>query len=294
MKKVLIRSLMEMLLVLLFSINVFAAYEAPVRFADVYNYGDKVYTIEFWGTNGGITYKGANTDISNLPENIWDEGSWSNIYSFCCYNDKIYYLKGEDASIVVPASIYSCNMDGSGITILADNASNFSNVYIVDNILYYDAYTTPEWDMDYYNGYYGGIYSINLENLSWQKISDKKYADLWYCDGDYVYYKIGHEGPCYATSTDGTKTLYVSQWCDEFLEDVYVKGNLTYYVKNGDLYVRNKNGWGDRWLAKVPSGQFVSVSSVTDNNIYCTNFVPNYSPSNSDNAGYTYVYEIAK
>ena len=206
----------------------------------------------------------------------------------------MYYLKGEDASIIVPASIYSCNMDGSGITILADNASNFSNVYIVDNILYYDAYTTPEWDMDYYNGYYGGIYSINLENLSWQKISDKKYADLWYCDGDYVYYKIGHEGPCYATSTDGTKTLYVSQWCDEFLEDVYVKGNLTYYVKNGDLYVRNKNGWGDRWLAKVPSGQFVSVSSVTDNNIYCTNFVPNYSPSNSDNAGYTYVYEIAK
>lgn len=283
MKKLLSAFVLTVFLVSLFSVNVFAAYESPVNFSNVYNYDDKVYTTEFYGTNGGITFRKGNIDICSLPDSVLSSLGGNNVWNFCCYNNKIYYLAGAPASDIIPAGIYSCNMDGSGITMLADNASNYSNVYIVDNVLYYDAYKSQEWMYPDYQGYYGGIYSINLENLSWKKIT-ADYAYICYCDGDYIYYRDGGDY-YYAITTEGTNKMRVDGNCDECARyDGVLKGDTFYYIQNGSMFIRSKNMNDRVWYADVADSEYAFVASVTDDKIYWIDLKFGYY-------SYAYVYE---
>ena len=274
MKKLI--SMMIVFVMSFMSISAFAAYEAPVKLASVYNYGDNVYTIHYYGTNGGVIFLGGNVDIHKLPDSMYRVGG--HIWRFCFYNDKIYFLAGEAESDDTLAYIYSCNVDGSGIRLLADNASNKSEVYIVDNVLYYDAYATEDSMNTYYYGYCGGIYSINLGDLSWKKIVSDN-SKLAYCDGDYVYC-----GGQRAISVDGKRVIKVRRDCDEYSWDVFVKGNQAYYAGEGDVYVRDKNGENVRFIQKIQYARLL-IDSVTDDKVYIVVVFGGYPPS-------AYVYEI--
>ncbi len=270
MKKLVSVFLLMVLALSLWSTTALAAYEAPVQFSCVQTYHDRTYTATYWGTNGGIKFQ-SNEPLSTVP------GLAEDAYRFCFYHDKLYFvfIDGSDSS---PASLYSSDPDGSNVRLLADNVANDGNIYIVDNILYYVGYTSiPGWNE--YQGYSGGLYSINLEDLSWKKICNDKNVFITYCDGDYIYYAISpydsEKSSYYAIRTDGTGKMAVNPYCDEFgmlrskEEYGFLKGNLLYYISGNQLYVRNKNGWGDRWLGSIPSGDMQIIDSVTDNEIIC-------------------------
>lgn len=244
MKKV-SRTLMSLLIIIgICSINpVFAAIEEPHKFSCVDDYYDLVYTIDYYGTNGGINFTGGNVNVSGLPYGMMNLG---NIYSFCIYGDRIYYLTAQQASDWVPAHIYSCNMLGGDNVLIADNASNFSNCYIVDGVLYYDAFYSEMYGPNYdyfYKGYYGGIYKINLNDYGWAKLVSG-YAQLTYCDGDYIYYYVGlqqNDDNCYAVSVDGSVTYQMSRYIDEYDDFYFLKGNVAYFIQHADMYQKERN-----------------------------------------------------
>lgn len=277
-------SMMIVFVMSFMSISAFAAYEAPVKFDMVYNYENKVYTTYYEGGEGGETFKRGNVNVYTVP--VEREYSYK-VWNFCFYNNKIYFLAGEVGSEALPACIYSADADGGNIRLLADNASSFSNVYIVDNILYYDAYVSIGRPL--YEGHYGVIQAIDLTNLSWRKIVGKSNLKMSYCDGDFAYYRIGYDGPCYATSTDGRRTIMVSEYCDEFNVENIVKGNQTYFLYNGNVYVRERNGNGGTWLGSVPDDGMTWIYSVTDDKIYCGKYEckGGYYPQ-----CYIHVYEV--
>lgn len=237
------KTLMFMLVVIgIFSGNfAFAAMEEPHRFSYVDDYYDLVYTTDYYGTNGGIRFSGGNVNISSLPYGTMNLGE---IYSFCVYGDRIYYLTAECGSDWSPACIYSCNMLGGDNVLIADNACNFSNCYIVDGVLYYDAfYSQRDGYDDFYPGYYGGIYKINLNDCSWAKLVSG-FTQLTYCDGDYIYYYVGLQqngNNCYAVSADGSVTYNMSGDIDEYSDYYFLKGNVAYYIYNSGIRQRARN-----------------------------------------------------
>lgn len=281
MKKLVSLLVVLLLMASLLSTTALAAYEAPVNLSSVYNVGDTVYTTEYYGTNGGITFFG-NLSLSLLPNLALPKYEY--VTSFAFYHDKFYLVAGEAGSDVLPAKIYSCDINGNHLTMIADNASNYSNVFIVDNVLYYDAYTTPSYFNNEYPGYYGGIYSINLYDLSWKKLSSDRNANIYYCDGDYIYYTIDYdEDKAYAIRTNGTGKMRINPYCDEYThlthieEKGFLKGNQFYYLKNNHLYVRSRNGWDSRWVGVMPESDYYDIVSVTDDSVFCVRFVYGYN-----------------
>jgi hypothetical protein len=257
--------------ILAMSSAAYAAGEETNYFSDVDGYWGSVYTTHIIGTNGGDTYGNGNVTVNMLPYGLKDQGR---IYRFCFYNDKLYYLTGPDGSdIDYPARIYSCDINGKNNRLLADNAEPWSEVFIIDNVLYYDAYDSVSWGGP--QGYDGGIYRINLNNLSWKKIVSGK-VSLTYCDGDYAYYIVGNNwDTAAAIDVNGNHQVAVNIYSDEcvrgWLCEVWIKGNYTYYVSGNGLYVRTKNGYDSRLICKVNNYNHdygLYIRNITENYIY--------------------------
>ena len=146
---------------------------------------------------------------------------------------------------------------------------------MVANVLYY-ASDTPFYR--YSNlpaGYYDGLHSINLKDLSWKKLSNQILVSICYCDGEYLYCYTEANHGVFAIKADGSQKISVTGCCDEFAglegnQQGFLKGNLFYYLKdNSHVYVRDKNGGNDRWLGRIPPSDRAYIESVTDDHIYC-------------------------
>ncbi len=290
MKKILSLTLALVLLFTWGGTTVFAAYEAPVQFAKAYNYGDEIFHADWYVNNGwGIAYFGYDSRVYKLSNKVKGLPQEDDILKLCVYNNKFYFLTQanydwEHPWITSPAKIYSCNLDGSGLTLLADNASQSSNVTIVDNMLYYENHDAF---LSWYNIMgleshipWGnpGIIRINLYDLSWEQICNDRAVEIQYCDGDYIYYFANCDSYGYAIRTDGTGKMQVNTNCDEFLHsyhsgNYYLKGNQFYYFYKNKLFCRNKNDINNKAIASIQQYFFTdddgSILAVTDNAILC-------------------------
>ena len=246
--------------------NVDAAYEESVEFDCVGSNDGIVYTTEFYGSNGGIRFENGNVEVRQLPNGVINEGM---IYSFCFYHDKIYYQTGEACSDpTMPGKIYRCNIDGNNNVVIADNVQEWSNSFIVDNYLYYEAYTTVEWAGGPAN-HYGGIYKLNLDNMKSTKIVSGENANLCYCDGDYVYYRLG--GTCLATSIDGSNTVDIPSNASEVDNEKVIKGNTAYYFSDDKLCSSDRSGLNERVVCSAQlmgEYSFANVECVNQKDIY--------------------------
>ncbi len=277
MKKLISFTLSVVLLISFCSTSAFAAYEAPVQFAPAYNYGTELFSRSYFHIGGGINYFRSDRGLTKLDDRIYGLPWDSSVDSFCFYKDKCYFLAGcTSDAMAIPGSIYSCNLDGSGLRKLANNASyTEGHITIVDNYLYYAAFDSNNGMTDV-QGYAGGIYRINLNDLSYKKLTSDR-ATIYYCDGDYIYY--GANNRCYAIRTDGTGKVQVNPDCDEFknlywnpdYNNFYLKGNHLYYTYNNNLYVRNKNGGNARYLGTIPRTYWEDcvILAVTDDYVLC-------------------------
>ena len=120
-------SSLVVLLLVLSCTTALAAYEAPVIFSSVCNYGDTVYTVPEADYSFYSELKGGNIRLSQLPKAITSRSSsvdYGHVTSFCCYNNKIYFTVCVDDN-TRRSKIFSCNMDGSNITFLAAYAQPF-------------------------------------------------------------------------------------------------------------------------------------------------------------------------
>ncbi len=217
----------------------------PVVFSTVFESGDGVYITEYYGSNGGIRLQEGDVRIHHLPENLKTTG---HIQSFCIYDDRIYFMSGEQGSDDLPVGIYSSDMNGNDIKQLIDDAENYTDVYIYNGELYYSAFTTEKHNADYYPGYAGGIYKINIDSMEKKVISDvgKSYIDHF--DGNTVYYHIirgigNYE--YYKTDKDGQLHSAADSNSDEFTIEGHFFGNRVYYTKNDTIYVKDKNEYND-------------------------------------------------
>lgn len=186
----------------------FAATEDPVQFSTVDEMNGKVYVTEFVH-EGGNRFQGGNIEINLVPQSMLaNRAKW-----FCCYGDRFYYVGG-DGGI---SNLYSCDKEGNDTIVIADNACCSTIIFIVDNILYYKAYSTKadaDGDDFYGRTYYGGIYKINLATGEWQKVVGDEEAVLNFCDGDFIYYTVN--GVCYKIDTNGNYCDYADENGDEF------------------------------------------------------------------------------
>jgi hypothetical protein len=275
----------------------YAAGEETNYFSDVDAYWDSVYTTHIIGTNGGDTYGYGNVNLNLLPYGLKDQGR---IYTFCFYNNKLYYSTGfEGSDINYPARIYSCDIDGKNNRLLADNVEPWSQAFIIDNVLYYEAYNSDPWEGP--KGYVGGVYKINLNNLSWKKIVTGKVI-LNYCDGDYAYYTIVDGMYNAAIDVNGKRWVAIDENSDEckrewMMSNVWIKGNNTYYVSGNGIYVRPKNGGDSRLICKVDNYYYyydygIYIRNITENYIYYS--VRNLNKRN-ENWGYVNeVYRVSR
>lgn len=272
MKRIL--SVLCIFVILISTHTVFATYEECSEFSCVDDYNGTVYSLYRRNGDGGFHYSKGNVDITYLPYGMMDHGI---IYGFTIYNDKIYYSTGEEGSDPdSPAYIYSCDLNGQNNVLLADNVAGGG--WIIDNTLYYSAYKTR----DSYSpqGYYGGIYKINLNDLSWAKILNTTDTPLYHFDGEYFYYgtNIGGYGggSAFAIGCNGQGIVAINPICDEYgyinnFERNYnqiIKGNTTYYILNNKLYKKLRNGFNSAYICDVPNG--AQLTNVTENYIYYT------------------------
>ena len=258
MKK--LNALAAMLISVAASQNTFAAGEETSYFSNLSsNWGD-AYTTFFYASNGGIFFKDGNVHVNPLPYGLMDQGE---IYSICCYNEKLYYSTGPEGSdISEPVKIYSCDMNGQNNRLLADNVSAWSDIYIVDNVLYYTAYSSRIGEGP--QGYDGGIYRINLNDLSWKKlVSGGVYME--YCDGDYVYY-TNYSTIYDAIDVNGNNVVNISPDSDEYQLGLFIKGNKVYYISDDYLYERDRNGGNPRRICIIP--EYSEINNVTENYVY--------------------------
>lgn len=269
----------SLILVLILSLSVisttaFAAYEAPVQFAPAYNYGSELFARSYFRAGGGINYFRSDRGLTGIN----DRASGHLVNSFCFYKDKCYFLADcSTGGMASPGAIYSCNLDGSGLRRLANNAADVQgHITIVDNYLYYAAFDSNNGMSDY-EGYPGGIYRINLTDLSYKKISNDG-ATIYHCDGDYIYYTANND--FHAIRTNGTGKMRINPNCDEFrtlnwgtadYNNIYLKGNKCYYTYANNLYVRNRNGGGDKCIGTIPRTYWDTcvILAVTDDAILC-------------------------
>lgn len=261
MKKTLI-SLSVIATSLMLAATANAASEECTEFGVVGSNWGMAYVTDFYGSNGGIRFRYGNINCNYLPYGTVNKGV---IYSFCCYNGKIYYMTGYgETDPEYPASIYSCDMFGNNNRLLANNVYPWSDAYIVDNVLYYQEYRSQSYGA---KGYNGGVYRINLNNLSWKKIVDGD-VTLRYTDGDYVYYS-STTGTA-AVSNDGSRWIRTNSSSDEYRYDYKVRGNKTYYISGNYIYEKTRNGGNATKLCSIAGKEYVSIDCITESYLYYT------------------------
>ena len=145
---------------------------SAVQFSEVCGNGTDMYAIAYFGTNGGIRMSDGDVSIKHIQELIGKKEEEMYVTSFCFYNNKLYFIGGLQGSVALRESIYECNSDGSGMNELTDKASNCSNVFILNDILYYDALSPRDAQEsgDNQEKFKGGIYGINLDDGSEKKL----------------------------------------------------------------------------------------------------------------------------
>ncbi len=250
---------------LLNGVSAFAATEEACYFSNLSNNWDTVYGTPHYASNGGIYFTDGNIHISSLPYGMINEGD---IYDICCYNGRIYYTTGPEGSdISMPIKIYSCDIYGGNNILLADNAEAYGAAFIIDNVLYYQEYrSTPGYGPE---GYNGGVSRIDLSNLSWKRIVS---GGVWltYCDGDYAYY-TDHSNIYAAVDVNGNYVIDIDPGSDEYAYDVFIKGDRTYYILDGGLYERTRNGGNVRLICTVPENSH--INNISSNYVYYSQLV---------------------
>ena len=129
-------------------------------FTTAIEYNNGVLVSHIPSSNGGFKWQRGNVPYSELP--VDESAEWA--YSFTIYNNRLYYnIGGYGSSWDWPASIYSCNLDGSDIQLLTDDAGCASGT-IVNNKLYYASYY--DFDSEYFINEWGpGDGNINVIDL---------------------------------------------------------------------------------------------------------------------------------
>ena len=258
------------------TVSAFAATEDPVQFSTVDEMNGQVYVAQNSGPQQGLYFKGANVTTNSIP---YPALKFSNT-EFCCYGNRFYYMNNEPWD--GPSKIYSCDANGRNEIVIADNAYSGTAAFIVDNNLYYTAYSSIwDWDYNLYDReYYGGIYKINLATGDWQRVVSDNNAIMRFCDGDYIYYEIiNSSSDYYRIDTNGNYCSYANYYDDEFAYNKYgynlssyaLTGRTMYFTDNtGTLYSKTRNGGDLKQLKRIESDMGSYIVKVTKKHIYYT------------------------
>lgn len=259
-------------------------------FAQIADYKREVYAVDYLANiqeDSGIYYNLLGVTQSGsakpLPFGLKERNS---VYKFCFYNDNLYYLVLDNERYI--GRIYCSDLSGENNYLLADNVETESNICIINNRLYYEgAYHFQK------NKNQGGIYSIDLRDLSWKKLDDCG-GLLKYCDGNHVYIINRESGTGYAISCDGNEKISVASGCDELNCD-YIKGTEVYkldsllhdgltdsIITNGEgninwnwanyvnvIYRRTKNDLTHQRILTLQTNP-VYIENVTEDFVYIT------------------------
>ena len=255
------------------TVSAFAATEDPVEFSTVDEMNGQVYVAQYFSTQQGLYFKGANVTTRSIPYSALKFSTTQ----FCCYGNRFYYMNMEPCDGI--SKIYSCDANGNDEIMIANNASAGSSAFIVDNNIYYNAYSSVlDWTGNYFGReYYGGIYKINLATGDWQRLVTDSDASMWFCDGDYIYYSAGDS--YYQIDTNGNYCHYANSYGDEFAWNSYsynlssyvLTGRTMYFTDNtGTLYSKTRNGGDLKQLKRIESGMSSDIVKVTKKHIYYT------------------------
>lgn len=256
------------------TVSAFAATEDPVEFSTVDEMNGQVYVAQYFSTQQGLYFKGANVTTRSIPYSALKFSTTQ----FCCYGNRFYYMNMEPCDGI--SKIYSCDANGNDEIMIANNASAGSSAFIVDNNIYYNAYSSVlDWTGNYFGReYYGGIYKINLATGDWQRVVTDNNAIMRFCDGDYIYYEIiGDSSGYYKIDTNGNYCSYADYYADEFAYNKYeynissyrLTGRRMYYIdKNDTLYSKTRNGGDLHQIKRIETGMSSDIVKVTKNYIY--------------------------
>ena len=214
------------------------ASEDIVSASNICEIDGKVYVSSDVYANGGSLYEKGNIDIYQLPQSM--QAVDDTIYRFCLYNERIYFLAGEDGTDTLIAKIYSCNKDGSDIQMVVDNASNQSVFYLFDDTMYYDAYYWVDFSDGFSMIMPDGIYGFNITNHDKIEIVDGDNVDgnwleLMKCDTNNMYYKIrgNSREQYYSINYNGQHKKELNADDERFS---YNLDNRRYFIKENKLY----------------------------------------------------------
>lgn len=231
----------------------------------VYAYESDVHKFARVSGNENITFAVGYHD----KVNIIDE-SPVETQGMCVYNNYIYYINGYYEGYEGPYHIYRCNLDGSNKILIADNVSVYGETYIVDGVLYY---TVCESNYRY-EKINGGIFKIDLNNLSWSRVVTDLYAELICCDTNYVYYKVGEN--FYRIDNDGS-CCYSMDKNDIEVSLEYYKDGGGYFSDAGGVYSCNWDKSEIKKLCSMPKSTFSTyVYNKTGGYVYYSFFSGSY------------------
>lgn len=238
------------------------------NFSRVGSIGENVYVTPLAGTNGGFVFSPGNVDINQLPYGMMNLGD---IYSFCYYNERIYYLTGEEGSDILPASIYSCDINGSDNKLIVDDAANNTEIYIVNNYMYYNQVKELP---DYYTN--AGINRVNLENNVSEKFVNNDSAYMYFCDENNLYYSDSSSvGTYYSIDYNGQNINKLADNADETPGDYsiskFIKDDMIYYISGNKLYSQRRNDAASlKEMCEVPQEGYnkSSIMNVDDKYVY--------------------------
>ncbi|MCC8014682.1 MAG: DUF5050 domain-containing protein, partial [Eubacterium sp.] len=273
------------MLTALFSLTAQAANKEVYRFADVAEYNGEVYAHSWMDSSFDDCLSG-NVSVKWLPEKLEDQINskrYNALIDFTIYNGKIYYRAGNPCGADdCIESIYVCDLDGSNNTLIADNADNHTNIYIVDNYLYYSSMRPYEDSGSPHPEADGGLYKVNLDDLSITALVEpsgvvSNGAKLHYCDGYHVYYAYtkarflyddNAESTCYVSDVNGYNTVEIPRSSMLFYTGYkeYIWGDRKYYIKDGFMYEESKSDGSVKEIYEI-SGT-ANIKCATNRYIY--------------------------
>ena len=83
------------------TVSAFAATEDPVEFSTVDEMNGQVYVAQYFSTQQGLYFKGANVTTRSIPYSALKFSTTQ----FCCYGNRFYYMNNEPWD--GPSKIYS-------------------------------------------------------------------------------------------------------------------------------------------------------------------------------------------
>jgi hypothetical protein len=267
-------------------------YNTVYKFSDVVEYGDGAMVTHNATTNGVIYWRRGNISYTTIPVN--ENYDW--VYDFTIYNNRIYYSYGDvGSSWDWPCSIYSCNMNGGDVQLLADDAACGSG-YIVNDKLYYASYydCNLDWYIENYGEGDGDINVIDLNTGEKSRVIKGKDRDA---DVGYIISKLYDDILIYHSSNYNKGGYYwfdtitgesgsigeseIHYWCNA--------ANDVYFYRSDDyteIKMYNSKTGEESVLA---TGDNLGIVNMTDKYIYYTDYV---SVNSRGINGYRKIYRI--